>query len=68
MGHKDDFTMEWCDKDGKIVDVRISRGTALYRLPWYRRILLRLLGRSHWHHFEIERSVSPNRQKGNDDD
>lgn len=50
MANKDDFTVEWREAKGDIVDFRFTKGKSLYRLPWYRRILTRLLGRSHWHH------------------
>jgi hypothetical protein len=53
MAHKDDFTVEWKIKDGYVGDFRITKGAALYRLPWYRRIMIRLLGRSHWHHVKF---------------
>jgi hypothetical protein len=42
-----DFNAEWNELDGKIVDVRITKGAAIYQLPWYRRLLMRLIGRSH---------------------
>lgn len=53
MAHKDDFTADWNESKGKVVDFRITNGKALYRLPWYRRIMMRLLGRSHWHHVKF---------------
>ena len=38
--HPDDFTIEWNEqKDRQITDVRITRGKALYRLPWWRRLM-----------------------------
>lgn len=53
----EDFTVEWTEtKDPQyITDVRITKGGAVYRLPWYRRLLMRLLGRSHWHRVKITR-------------
>ena len=50
----DDFTAEWNDRNGKIEDFRITRGASLYSLPWYRRILMRLIGRSHWHRVKFK--------------
>lgn len=48
--HPDDFTMEWVTRSGdqvttgrivqgRITDVRITRGKALYQLPWWNRLL-----------------------------
>lgn len=55
----EDITIEWSQNiHGDISGFRITSGEALYVLPWYRRILMRLIGRSHfrkWHHFEIKR-------------
>lgn len=50
-----DFTIEWSDKNGRIDNVRVTRGKAAYRLPWWRRMMMRIIGRSHWHHVEINR-------------
>lgn len=56
-----DFTLEcWQDRvTGEIKDFRVTRGTALYRVPWYRRLLMRLIGRSHWHHFTVVAAKNP---------
>lgn len=51
----DDFTAEWTEKNGEVLEVRITKGTARFQLPWYRRVLLKLLGRSHWQHVTIQR-------------
>lgn len=32
---------------GNISDVRITKGSAKYKFPWWRRILIRLFGCSH---------------------
>jgi len=52
---KGDFTVEWTESNGNISDVRITKGMTRFRLPWYRRLLLKLLGRSHWQHVTIQR-------------
>lgn len=56
---KKDFTFEgWINKDGrfgkssmildgKIDDVRVTKGAIKYNLPWYRKLLMKLIGRSH---------------------
>ena len=33
---------------GSISDVRITEGKAKYNLPWYRKVMLKLFGRSHF--------------------
>jgi hypothetical protein len=41
MTHPDDFSIEWNQQpDGQITDVRVTRGKALYRLPWWQRWLM----------------------------
>jgi len=41
MRHHDDFSLEWMPHpDGSISDVRVTRGKALYRLPWWKRWLM----------------------------
>jgi hypothetical protein len=61
---KDDFTAEWRESNGEILDFRITKGKELYTLPWYRRILMRLIGSSHifrrkWTHIIIDTRQLP---------
>jgi hypothetical protein len=50
MSHPDDFTLEWSEPlDRSITDVRVTRGTALYRLPRWQRWLMP------WRHFKVWR-------------
>lgn len=51
----DDFTAEWTEKNGEVLEVRITKGIAHFQLPWYRRVLLKLLGCSHWQRVTIQR-------------
>jgi hypothetical protein len=60
----EDFTAEWKKLDGEIVDFRITKGAMLYPLPWYRRLLMRFIGRSHlrkqrWTTISIHRPQPP---------
>ena len=48
----DDFTAEWLEKDGKILDVRITKGVARFHIPWYRKIMSKL--RNNWQHIIIQ--------------
>lgn len=56
----EDFTYEvWADAKGKVLGQRFTKGCARKRLPWYRRLLMKLIGRSHvfrqqWHHVTIQ--------------
>lgn len=34
--------------EGWIENFRVTKGGKRQRLPWYRRLLMRLIGRSHW--------------------
>ena len=51
LGSKD-FTLEWhTDKARTGIlpgSVRITTGAEIYKLPWYRRTLMALIGRSHF--------------------
>lgn len=44
-----DFTIDWRqDLQGRITDVRFTKGVARYKTPWWRKLLLRLLPGSEW--------------------
>jgi hypothetical protein len=52
--HPDDFTIEYRQQpDGSITDFRVTRGKALYRLPWWRRWLMP------WRWFRFRKPLVP---------
>jgi uncharacterized protein Usg len=54
MTRPDDFTLEYRKyPDGSITDFRITRGKALYRLPWWRRLL------TPWYVWRFYRPTAP---------
>jgi hypothetical protein len=51
--HPDDVSIEWIGHpDGSISDVRVTRGKALYRLPWWQRWLMP------WRWYQLNRQPS----------
>ena len=39
--------IEQSEKDRELTDFRITKGLARYKLPWYRKVMMRVFGRSH---------------------
>jgi len=53
MNHPDDFTLEYRQQPGgSITDFRITRGKALYHMPWWKRWLMP------WTHWRFYRTLT----------